>query len=174
MAYEFFYSGPFSNFFPSNFVVDGIMFNCNEQYFQYKKARMFNDTETAKKILKAISPFIHKRLGRNIKGYDDIVWKRECEEVMIEGLRAKFSQNESLRETLLDTYGKFLVEASPFDIRWGIGLKITDPKIKDRKNWRGENLLGKLLTKVREELSDKCPECYFPEKFCKCKNFQCF
>ena len=116
------------------------------------KAMLFGDTETAAQILATDSPKQHKALGRKVTPFDDATWKRSCEAIVAAGSRAKFTQNPALLELLLATRGTTLVEASPYDRIWGIGLAATDPRAHDPATWRGKNLLGKILTALRDDL----------------------
>src|SRR5262249_10193217 len=152
--YTFFFTekSPFSQWYRCRFVVGGNTFICAEQYMMHGKAVLFGDAEIAAKILAADHPRSHKALGRKVKGFDDAVWKREREAIVMAGSRAKFTQNADLRELLPGTRGTTLVEASPHARIWGIGLAATDPRAHDASTWRGQNLLGKILTALREEL----------------------
>jgi ribA/ribD-fused uncharacterized protein len=152
--YTFFFTdkSPFSQWYPCRFVVDGNTFTCAEQFMMHGKAVLFRDAESAAKILAADHPRTHKAIGRKVKGFDDATWKREREAIVMAGSRAKFTQNGDLRDKLLATRGTTLVEASPYDRIWGIGLAATDPRALDANQWRGQNLLGKILTALREEL----------------------
>lgn len=143
---------PFSQWYPASFTAGGLTFSCAEQFMMHGKAKLFWDAEAAAEILAAASPREHKALGRKVKGFDDQVWKQHREAIVAAGSRAKFTQNEELKEMLLDTRGTTLVEASPFDRIWGVGLSANDPRIDDPKQWRGQNLLGKILTRLRDEL----------------------
>jgi ribA/ribD-fused uncharacterized protein len=152
--FTFFFTeaSPFSQWYRCRFEADGRVFNCMEQYMMLGKARLFEDAETAEKIMAADHPRQHKALGRKVTPFDDKVWRRERENIVLAGNRAKFTQNEELRALLLATAGTTLVEASPYDRIWGIGLGANDPRAQDPAQWRGQNLLGKLLTQLREEL----------------------
>lgn len=118
----------------------------------YKKAELFSDLETAKKILESTSPAKQKKLGRQVKGFDQQIWDQHCKQIVYEGNYAKFTQNPDLKEELLKTKGTILVEASPVDRIWGVGLSEEDPRILNPKEWRGRNYLGEILTKLREDL----------------------
>jgi hypothetical protein len=118
----------------------------------YGKAILFGDTEIAAEILEAASPRQHKALGRKVRNFNDATWKAHREQIVAAGSRAKFTQNAELRQALLDTAGTELVEASPFDRIWGIGLAASDPRAENPAKWRGQNLLGKILTRLRDEL----------------------
>lgn len=129
---------------------DGINFLTTEQEFMYRKAIFFNDLETAKKILKTTKPWDAKKLGRQVKGYNDS-WDTVREDVMFKACLAKFSKYpEKLLKPKYE--GKEFVEANPFDTVWAIGLYPDDPLVNDSRNWRGQNLLGKVLERVRNSL----------------------
>lgn len=156
MSTVFFYkadepNGYLSNFYPSVFTIDNKTFNCVEQYFMWRKAMMFGDTEIAEQIMKETKPAKIKALGRRVRGYQDSRWAAERYSVMQEGVFAKFSQNEELKQKLLGTSGNF-AECSKNDHVWGIGLGIDDPKRIDQKQWNGQNLLGSILGSVYREL----------------------
>lgn len=152
--FTFFFTeaSPFSQWYRSAFTVDGVTFNCAEQFMMHGKARLFDDPETAQLILAADHPREHKALGRKVKRFDGAVWNREREAIVMAGNRAKFTQDPALLAQLLATRGTTLVEASPYDRIWGIGLAASDPKAQDPATWRGQNLLGKILTQLRDEL----------------------
>lgn len=150
--FTFFWSGPFSNWHPSPFEIDGVWYNCSEQYMMAEKARLFNDTETLSKIMSAPDPREQKQYGRQVKGFDQHTWEKVARGVVYKGCLAKFSQNQVLKKILLETGDTTLVEASPYDKIWGIGLAKDDPRAKDRATWRGTNWLGKVLVRVREAL----------------------
>jgi ribA/ribD-fused uncharacterized protein len=150
----FFFSNEdvFSNFYLCHFSSFGKNFNCTEQYFMWSKAFFFEDFETTGLILKEKVPYNQKKLGRLVKNYDDSLWSKEREHFMYQANRLKYLQNEGLLKILLDTYPKQLVEASKFDKIWGIGLAENNPMIHDESNWKGMNLLGKVLTKLRNDI----------------------
>lgn len=143
---------PFSNWYPSKFTIDGINFTRGEQYMMYKKAMMFGDTEIAHKILNTDNPKEQKDLGRQVRNYNDEVWSANRVDIMVHGLFEKFNQNPFLKKALLDTGDTELAEASPFDLIWGIGYTEDKPEAKDKSKWRGQNLLGIVLMKVRDEI----------------------
>lgn len=149
--YHFFWSGPFSQWHPCKFEVAELTFNCTEQYMMYCKAMTFGDKEMAAKIMDEPTPSAQKAMGRKVKGYDQQKWDEVKLEIVTQGNIYKFDQNEDLREILLKTGDKTLVEASPYDKIWGIGLGEFDPKCEDESQWQGENLLGIALMKVRDE-----------------------
>lgn len=144
----------FSQWYPRDFVVDGQTFGCAEQFMMHGKAVLFGDAEVAEKILTAAHPREHKALGRKVKSFDDKVWKASRERIVLAGNRVKFTQNPELKELLLATKGTELVEASPYDKIWGIGLAASDPRAQDPTLWKGQNLLGRILTQLRAELEE--------------------
>jgi ribA/ribD-fused uncharacterized protein len=152
--FTFFYtsSSPFSQWHPSEFDVDGITFNCCEQFMMYHKAILFGDKEYADEIMKSDDPREQKSLGRKVRNFDDKKWKAKCRDIVKRGNYAKFTQNAHLKDSLLATAGTTLVEASPRDTIWGIGLGAKNPKALNRKTWRGTNWLGQALTEVRDEI----------------------
>lgn len=152
--YTFFFrpESPFSQWHPAVFVVDGNTYGCAEQFMMHGKAVLFGDGEIAAQILAVASPREHKALGRKVRGFDEKVWRAHREAIVQAASRAKFTQNPELLRALLATRGTELVEASPFDRIWGVGLSADDPRIDDPANWRGPNLLGRILTRVRDEL----------------------
>ena len=152
--YTFFFTeaSPFSQWYRCAFAENGRTFSCAEQYMMHGKAMLFADDAVAAEVMAADHPREHKALGRKVKRFDDVVWKREREGIVRAGNRLKFTQNAALHEVLLATRGTTLVEASPFDRIWGIGLGADNPKAQDPKTWRGQNLLGKILTQLRDEL----------------------
>ncbi len=143
---------PFSQWHPVEFVVKGQRFMCAEQYMMHGKAVLFGDAQVAERILASSSPKMHKALGRKVSGFDEKRWVQERERIVYEGNHAKFTQNADLLQLLLATAGTELVEASPTDRVWGVGLSEEDPRIHDPAQWRGQNLLGKVLTRLREDL----------------------
>jgi ribA/ribD-fused uncharacterized protein len=148
-------TSPFSQWHHSTFTVDGITYNCAEQFMMYQKAILFGDKEIAQKILKESLPMKQKYLGRKVRNFDEQVWEKHCRDIVYKGNYAKFTQNKHLLKKLLETAGTTLVEASPYDTIWGIGLDETHPHAKDRSKWRGENRLGEILTRLREDLIKK-------------------
>jgi hypothetical protein len=119
------------------------------------KARLFNDASCAAQISSASTPNDAKALGRKVKGYSERVWFNHRTESVFAGNLAKFSQNPGLRAFLLATENQILVEASPIDAIWGIGLAAVDPKAKNPLEWPGLNLLGFALGAVRERLKSQ-------------------
>jgi ribA/ribD-fused uncharacterized protein len=150
----FYRSGsPFSQWYPCRFTVGELHFNSTEQYMMYSKAQLFKDEELGLKILRATTPREQKALGRQVRGFDKTIWEQHCKEIVYQGNWEKFIQNEDLLQALLDTKGTTLVEASPTDRIWGVGLPEEDPRIRRRTTWRGTNWLGEILTNLREEFT---------------------
>jgi len=145
-------ASPFSQWFKADFTVDGVQYTSAEQYMMHQKALLFGDQQIADKIMKTRSASVQKKLGRQVTGFDQTIWESECQRIVYEGNQAKFTQNEDLLAALLATQGTTLVEASPDDRIWGVGLAEEDPRIRDRKTWRGTNWLGEILTRLREEI----------------------
>lgn len=145
-------NGYLSNWFPSCFMIDGIMFSSMEQYMMYQKSVCFHDTEVAAQILETHDVSRIKELGRLVSGYDDNYWSGIRQIIVYNGLLAKFSQNIELKELLLKTESAILAECAVKDRIWGIGLSMKDPDRFDRSKWKGQNLLGYTLMMVRERL----------------------
>lgn len=150
--YHLFYGGPFSQWAKSPFIIDGIKFNCAEQWMMVNKALLFDDRETADKIMSTASPHEQKKLGRQVKNFNDRQWMQVAYNLVVEGNRAKFDQNPDFAIYLESTGNNIIVEASPWDRRWGIGLAEDDPRALDESQWQGDNLLGKAIMQVRFEM----------------------
>ncbi len=148
----FFYGGIYSQWYNSSMTIDGIRYNCCEQYMMHQKALLFKDLTTAAKIMSTTSPKLQKQLGREVINYNDIIWDSRRFDIVFKGNLAKFSQNELLKSELLNTGNRQFVEASPYDTIWGIGMGLDNPLINDPTKWRGLNLLGQVLTFVRDTL----------------------
>ena len=118
----------------------------------YRKAIMFGDVNIAQAILLTGNPKEQKDLGRMVANYDEATWAAKRVGIMVEGLFEKFNQNPLLKEALLNTGDTIIVEASPVDRIWGIGLTEDDPRALDQSTWRGQNLLGITLMQVRDAI----------------------
>ncbi len=140
-----------SQWYPCQFEVDGVQYNCAEQYMMAEKARLFDDTEVMEKILAATDQKTIKDLGRQVRGFDENKWNKEKVKIVVSGNIAKFSQNWKLKKYLIWTGNRILVEASPYDKVWGIGLKDSDERATNVSQWKGENLLGFSLMIVRDK-----------------------
>lgn len=145
----------FSQWYESAFDVDGVNYKTAEHYMMAQKAHLFGDSDIYGKILVANTPDEAKSLGRKVSGFNDDIWSAKCFDIVMNGNLEKFSQNESLRNFLLSTNDKVLVEASPVDPVWGIGLAADDEHAKNPSQWRGKNLLGFALMAVRGKIKSK-------------------
>ena len=151
-TFTFFWKSPLSQWHHAPFVIGGIRFTHGEQFMMYAKALLFGDRAAAQHILTAATPREQQAIGRTVQGFDEAIWILFREGIVYDGNYARFAQNVQQRELLLATRGTTLVEASPHDLVWGIGLAADDPRALDRSQWRGLNLLGQTLTRVREAL----------------------
>ncbi len=142
-----------SQWYPAAFEIDGITYRTAEHYMMAEKARLFGDLESLEEILRAPDPQTAKHLGRGVRNFDKEIWERNCVGIVVRGNIAKFGQNTALRAFLLQTGERILVEASPRDTIWGIGLSADNPCAADPRQWRGTNLLGFALMKARAEIS---------------------
>ena len=145
----------FSQWYPAEFEVDGVAYKTAEHYMMAGKARLFEDQEILEKILIASSPIEAKKLGRAVKNFDPEKWNEKGFEIVVEASVAKFSQDPALKEFLLNTGDKVLVEAAPRDRIWGIGLGQNNEKAQNPETWRGRNLLGFALMKARSIIREQ-------------------
>ena len=148
-------NGFLSNWYPSPFTIESlnITFANNEQYMMYCKAILFKDKEIAERIMKTNNPNEIRSLGRIVVNFKPKVWDEKCMTIVENGCYLKFTQNKDLKKKLLETGNKKLVEASPYDKKWGVGLnKINAIKIEEDK-WPGENRLGICLMNIRDKLN---------------------
>jgi len=148
------YYKEFSNFYPCTFIdTNNIKYNCTEQYFMIKKAETFepDNKELIQKILNETNPMQIKKYGRSIKNFDTKLWNTISYKIMYDALLYKFTQNDNLKKILIDTATKHLVEASPYDAKWGAGMNAKEIK-KSNYKYSGTNLLGKALEEVRTNL----------------------
>lgn len=141
-----------SQWWMQDFAVDGSIYCCAEQYMMAGKARLFHDDEMFEKIMAARSPKEMKAYGRAVRNFDKDIWDNSCYEIVKTASKAKFSQNQDLLQFLLNTRKRILVEASPRDRIWGIGLEKSNPDAENPMKWRGKNQLGFALTEIRDEL----------------------
>ncbi|WP_328479453.1 NADAR family protein [Streptomyces sp. NBC_00377] len=141
-----------SQWWPSPFVVDGAAYATAEHWMMAAKARLFEDAEAEKRALAAKSPAQAKKEGRLVRGFDETTWQRERFAIVVEGSVHKFAADPGLRAFLLGTGRRVLVEASPVDRVWGIGMAADDEAAMNPDRWRGLNLLGFALMEARERL----------------------
>ncbi|MTG98268.1 DUF1768 domain-containing protein [Myroides sp. BIT-d1] len=142
-------SSCFSQWWSSPFAVDGQVYVSTEHWMMAQKALLFNDVEIYNRIMQAKSPMEMKALGREVKGFKEDVWVENRYAIVVEGNYHKFNQNADLKEFLLNTKNRILVEASPVDTIWGVGLAADNEKINNPMQWNGLNLLGFALMEVR-------------------------
>jgi ribA/ribD-fused uncharacterized protein len=142
----------FSQWWKSSFIVEQIEYKTAEHWMMAKKAILFNDNETFDKIIECKTPAEAKKLGREVKNYNDSIWLENRFEIVKNGNLNKFSQNKDLLQFLLNTKEQVIVEASPVDPIWGIGMASDHKDIKNPEKWKGLNLLGFALMEVRDEL----------------------
>ncbi len=143
----------FSQWWESDFKVDGVLYKTAEHYMMAEKARLFNDDIHLQKILECKSPAAAKKLGRKVENFDPAIWDEQKFQIVVQGNLAKFSQNQSLKAFLLTTKNRIIVEASPRDRIWGIGMGASNEKAENPNAWRGKNLLGFALMEVRDQLN---------------------
>ncbi|MEU6668266.1 NADAR family protein [Streptomyces sp. NPDC046727] len=142
-----------SQWWPSPFVVDGVEYATAEHWMMAGKARLFGDTEAERRVLAAEHPAAAKKAGRLVRGFDEEIWERERFRIVVEGSVHKFAADDDLERFLLGTGNRVLVEASPLDRIWGIGLTADDEAASVPERWRGLNLLGFALMEARERLA---------------------
>lgn len=146
-----------SQWWPSPFTVDEVEYATAEHWMMAAKARLFEDAEAERRVLAAAHPAQAKKAGRLVRGFDESIWERERFGIVVEGSVHKFGAHADLREYLFDTGARVLVEASPVDRVWGIGLAADDEAASDPERWRGPNLLGFALMEARERLRSAEP-----------------
>ena len=134
------------------FVIDDILYKSAEHWMMAEKARLFQDMEILEKIINCQSPAEAKKLGRQVQNFEVEKWNEARYEIVKKGNHFKFEQNAEMKTFLLNTKNRVLVEASPVDPIWGIGLAKDDEKVNHPSQWKGLNLLGFALMEVREEL----------------------
>ncbi len=147
-----FYGGPFSQWYRAEMVVNGVKYNTAEQFMMAMKAQFFGDTEAQAKIMATKDPAKQKAIGREVKGFKVDEWSKVSRRFVYAGNYAKFTQNSDLYVELMNTGDLEIVEASPYDKIWGIGLGETDPRAFDKTQWQGLNWLGECVMKVRADL----------------------
>ena len=146
----------FSQWWKCGFRVEDVEYSCAEQFMMAEKARLFGDEETLEKILEARVQGKIKALGREVRNFDQTEWDKCKHTIVLTGNFQKFLQNPKLKDFLLRTGDKILVEASPRDRIWGIGMGKANENAENPTAWRGANLLGFALMEVRDELRRVC------------------
>lgn len=144
----------FSQWYPSAFVVDDILYATAEHWMMANKAKLFNDIDSLNKILASEKPSDAKALGKKVKNFDADIWAETSYSIVVQGNQHKFSQNDALRNYLNETDKKIIVEASPVDGIWGIGLPLKNESAQDPFKWKGTNLLGFALMEARDFLKN--------------------
>lgn len=148
--------GFLSNWHLSNFVLDGMGFTSAEQYIMYRKCKVFGDDASARRILETDDTAKQQDIAHYAKGYNDLVWNGIRQVAAMRAIYAKFSQNEELRQALLDTQDSYLVECAKSDKIWACGISLYDNRRFDIDNWQGKNILGFALMEVRNMLKKAC------------------
>ncbi len=141
-----------SQWYPRGFTYGGIYYPTAEHWMMWHKAQVFKDQQILGRVLRDKNPQVAKQLGRQVTGYQEAVWVEVAYEIVRQGCCHKFAQNKDLRAFLLSTGDKVLVEASPYDLRWGVGMVAADERITNPAEWAGENWLGFALMEARDTL----------------------
>ncbi|MCO6007654.1 NADAR family protein [Actinoallomurus purpureus] len=147
--------GCLSQWYPAPFTVDGVRYATAEHFMMVGKARLFGDAEAEKVVLADDDPGKAKGAGRKVRGFDEETWAERRYDLVVAANEAKFGQHPALRDFLLATGDRVLVEASPYDTVWGIGLSASQPEARHPAQWRGLNLLGFALMDVRGSLAGR-------------------
>jgi ribA/ribD-fused uncharacterized protein len=153
-GFVLFWGGPFSQWYPHEMEIDGVKYNCCEQYMMAEKARMFVDVDALEAIMKTKDPKKQKAYGRGVKNFVPQMWDLVSKDVVFRANLAKF-QDPELQKFLFSFGNEEIVEASPYDKIWGIGLGEDDPRALDKAQWLGMNWLGEVLMKVRETIKNQ-------------------
>ena len=141
-----------SQWYPVDFEVKGIVYKSAEHYMMAEKARLFKDEAVREKIIASKSPAAAKKLGRQVKNFDNVIWEENRYEIVKMGNYYKFLRNPEMAAFLLQTKNRILVEASPVDAIWGIGMAEDHENASNPSKWRGKNLLGFAMMSARDEL----------------------
>jgi len=153
-GFVLFWGGKFSQWYPYKMTIDGVEYNCCEQYMMAEKARLFGDLDSLQQIMAAKDPRDQKRIGRSVKNFVPQMWEKICKDVVFRANLAKFSDPE-MKKYLMSFGNEEIVEASPYDKIWGIGLSEDDPDALDKTKWQGTNWLGEAIMAVREALKNQ-------------------
>jgi len=150
----YFWNGIFSQWYTTKdqFNDSDRVYQNAEQYMMYHKAILFQDYKIANDIMLTSIPGDIKALGKKIKNFNLNIWNQHKENIVTQGNVLKFSQNETLKNIMFEYKKHILVEASPYDKIWGIGLAPNDDRVLNEKNWDGENLLGKCIMEARKKI----------------------
>lgn len=143
-----------SQWYPCEFIKDDVIYSTAEQYMMAQKALLFQDTKTYDEIMEAEHPKKYQALGRKVENFSEKIWNQNKYRIVVEGNFYKFSQNQELKDFLIGTNQRVLVEASPYDAIWGIKMPADDKNIENPLMWKGENLLGFALMEVRDMLKE--------------------
>ena len=142
-----------SQWWKSDFQINSLTYCCMEQYMMAEKAQLFNDNDIFQEIMNCKEPKKIKNLGRAVKNFNESIWVQKRSDIILAGNFAKFSQNDDLKSFLLNTKNKVLVEASPYDKIWGIGMSADNEHSENPFFWKGLNLLGFALMEVRDKIN---------------------
>jgi len=142
----------FSQWWAAPFAVEGVHYNTTEHWMMAQKALLFDNADIYQQIIAARSPAEAKALGRQVRNFDEAVWNANRSAIVVRGNLEKFSQHRDLQEFLLHTKDRILIEASPVDSIWGIGLAADTSQAENPRQWNGLNLLGFALMEVRDQL----------------------
>ena len=140
-----------SNFHPCTFTVNATTYSSSEQWIQHCKAKYFRDNITMAQVMTAEDALDCKLIARDTVGYDERRWKEVAYQECYNGLFAKFEQNPSLKQVLLQTGEKTIVESS-YDRLWGTGIPLNDPACLDKTKWHNPGILGVILMDIRTKL----------------------
>lgn len=139
----------FSQWYGAPFTVEEKLYPTAEHFMMAEKAALFGDQLTREQVLQAPNPGAAKALGRQVRGFDETAWLQHRFSIVVRANEAKFAQNPEMEHFLQQTGTRVLVEASPVDRVWGIGLAQDDERVHNPNQWRGLNLLGFALMQVR-------------------------
>jgi len=152
--FYFFWGGPFSQWGEYPIEIDEVVYCTNEQYMMACKAKLFEDQWAYDQIMKEKDPSKQKAIGRKVKNFDKDEWEKIARDVVYKANYAKFTQYSHLYDILIQTADRIIVEASPYDCIWGIGMGSGDKRVCDPDEWKGTNWLGEEIMKVREDLKN--------------------
>ena len=142
----------FSQWYEAPFKANGKIYQTAEHYMMHEKATLFGDSSAAERILSASNPGEAKAIGREVLGFNQAVWEDNSFRIVVSASLAKYGGNPELKQFLINTKDRVLVEASPVDKIWGIGMAADDPLCENPNNWKGKNLLGFALMEARDLL----------------------